>query len=285
MHLPLYDPNTNKVFWDEVLKIPEFKALENIPQNSLWHKEKNAFEHVYNVTQAMLDYIQNDSSKWIVDHDYRTVLVYAALLHDIGKPLTTKLGKDGLYHCPNHAIEGIPIAKKILDADISKFSILLKRSILSLVRYHMQPLYILDAPNPAQFLLKLVNNLNYIDFESLLLLKECDCKGAIIEVPYDYEKILTSIRKLFYEYCSYPEKTLVTIKKTEDSRTSKYSKSHHPNDINVGYEKVGHLFKPITIGFRTILNMQFSTSPVTKIIDKNHFETRNSVYEIQESKQ
>lgn len=36
----IYDPKTNIVFWDELLKIPEFKALSETPQNILWHKEE-----------------------------------------------------------------------------------------------------------------------------------------------------------------------------------------------------------------------------------------------------
>lgn len=78
----IYDPKTNIVFWDELLKIPEFKALSETPQNILWHKEGDAFTHTCMVTKCMLKHIENSNEVLFQDIDYRNILVFAALLHD-----------------------------------------------------------------------------------------------------------------------------------------------------------------------------------------------------------
>jgi putative nucleotidyltransferase with HDIG domain len=280
----IYDSKTNIVFWDELLKIPEFKALSETPQNILWHKEGDAFTHTCMVTKCMLKHIENSNEVLFQDMDYRNILIFAALLHDIGKPVTTKKGEDGLYHCKDHAIKGVPIAEHILDVYVSDIKPQYKRAILSLVRCHMQPLYILKQRDIKSAILRLVNNLEYIDFEALLLLKKCDCEGSIPESDDHHEETLRSVRELYYEVCSYPAQTKVWIEKLKDTNTCNYKPGCHPNGINKGYLTQGYLSLPITVGFRTCLGFRFSTSPVTKIVDKNHFHTQNSVYKITEVK-
>lgn len=279
----LYDAKTNIVHWDEVLKIPEFQALQETPQNVLWHKEGNAYIHTCMVTQRMLDYINKSENVRFLDLDYRKILVYAALLHDVGKAVTTKKDeKDGLYHCKDHAIKGVPIAEHVLNTYVFDVDDTFKKSILSLVRYHMQPLYILNKRDCKSAILKLANNLEYIDFETLLLLKQCDCEGSIMETPDNYQEVLKKVKELYFEVCSYPAGTRVYLEKLEDADTCDYEPGNHPNGINVGYIAVGYLCCPVTIGYRTYIGWDFSTSPVVKIIDRNHFQTMNSVYKITE---
>lgn len=281
----LYNPKTNTVFWDALLKIPEFKALSETPQNILRHKEGSAYIHTCMVTKGMLKYIERSDNFRFQDPDYREILVFAALLHDIGKSVTTEKGEDGLYHCKDHAIKGVPIAKHILDTYASNIIPEFKKAILSLVRYHMQPLCILSYKNSKSAILKLANNLKYIDFESLLLLKKCDSEGSIFETDDHHEEILNRVRKLYYDVCSYPEKTKVQLIKLKDIDTCNYKPRNHPNKINTGYITQGYLYLPVTIGYRTTLSRNFfSTSPVVKIIDKNHFQTQNSIYEMVEVK-
>lgn len=64
---------------------------------------------------------------------------------------------------------------------------------------------------------------------------------------------------------------------------------HHPNNINIGYEKIGfrpdgyNLLPEIGQSYVLIYGMKtFMTSRVEKIIDSNTFETRNSVYRVEE---
>lgn len=268
----IYDAENNVIDWNEVSTIEEISRLKEINQNQLYHKEGNAFNHTKMVTEEMIKLINNQPNDRFLDPDYRTILVLAALLHDVGKYTTSKLGPDGLWHNPNHAIEGEEIAKYILE----KYDLCNKmwhQAILSLVRYHMQPLYIGESGNRLH---KLVNKLKGISFIELVWLKRCDCRGAIMEYDDNYEQKLDDVLDLFYNVCSYPAGTLVTIKKIKDTKFS----GCHPAGIDEGYTNSGKLFAPVTIDWRTYIGRNFSTSPVKKIIDRNHFETENSIYEI-----
>lgn len=278
--MKLYDSESNIVYWDNLLKISEFKALSETPQNVLWHKEGDAFKHTCMVTQCMLNHINLGEDRLCKDSDYREILVYSALLHDIGKTVTTVKGEDGLYHCPNHAIKGVSIASNILIKYVPKIEYYVKVVILNLIRYHMQPLYILNQKSPKVAILKLANNLEYIGMEALLLLKKCDCEGSIPEKYDNSLETLEEVRKLYYDVCSYPKGTYVTIEKIGDMCTCSYTPGNHPNGINIGYKVDGILQHPVTKGLRTSLGFRFSTSPVTKIVDKNHFQTKNSEYKI-----
>lgn len=206
----IYNLENNSINWDEVLTIPEFKALTETPQNILWHKEGNAFIHTKMVTEAMINATSNHEKFY---DKYREILIISALLHDIGKPVTTKLGEDNLYHCKNHAIEGAIIAKNILEKHFHKLNKQQKEAIISLVENHMQPLYILNTKNPKNTLIKIINKLKHISFEDLLLLKKCDCIGSITDQENDYMSILDSLRTLYYTEYTYRPGTVVKIKK------------------------------------------------------------------------
>ena len=111
----IYDAENNVIDWDEVSTIEEISRLKEINQHQLYHKEGNAFNHTKMVTEEMIKLINNQPNDRFLDPDYRTILVLAALLHDVGKYTTSQLGPDGLWHNPNHAIEGEEIAKDILE--------------------------------------------------------------------------------------------------------------------------------------------------------------------------
>ncbi|MEG1495449.1 MAG: HD domain-containing protein [Bacilli bacterium] len=244
------------------------------PQNILNDTEGSVYKHTYLATQYMIDYINRVKDPKYKDTDYRDILVYSVLLHDIGKPKATKVGDDGLYHCMYHATIGEDIASIFLKRYASEIIGYKKKVILQLVRYHMHPSYIFKRQNPSKLLLSLVNNLE-IDFEALLLLKKCDWKGTMVKNPRNYKKILKKAQELYYSVCSYPSGTNVILKKIKDITGNIY-----PKNINIGDTFKGILTHPITKGMRTSLGFRFSTSPVDKIIDKTHFQTQNSIYEI-----
>ena len=58
----------------------------------------------------------------------------AALLHDIGKPETFSLGRDGVGHFYGHSEKSVKIAEQVLDR--LKFSTASKKEILTLIKYH-----------------------------------------------------------------------------------------------------------------------------------------------------
>lgn len=286
--MKIYDPKTNTVNWNVLKTYPEIARLEKTPQNEIWHKEGNAYIHTCMVTTAMLKYIESGHPfiSWItlLSNELKEILVLSAILHDIGKPVVTKKGSDGLYHSKNHAIEGAKIARVFLneyfkDDPLSNYKI---TAICNMIRYHMQPLYILNKSNIKQRLVKLANNLDYVFFDLLLLLKWCDCEGSLYDEEDHYQSILNNVRNRYYDEVSYKSGDIVLLEKVGDSDTCKYTPGNHPNGINTGYTISGILYTPITLGIRCFVSFDryLSTSPVKKIIDKNTFETKNSIYKI-----
>ncbi len=280
MNIQIYNPETNTIDFDLVLQIPEFQKLKETPQHSWWHEEGDAWEHTKMVVNKMIDFIdKNQECQFFKDSQYREILVYSALFHDIGKPLTTFLGEDGYYHCPEHAIVGAKLTETLLNDFYLDENI--KPAIISLVRNHMRPRYAMKEDNPEKAILKLANSLENIDFEALILLKRCDDEGSI-HPESDIPELLNKALEIFYDKVSYKKGTMVTIKKLETINEN-HKKFGHPNGIDNGYEACGTLFLPITVGWGVFLGKMFNTSQVTKIIDKNHFQTKNSVYFITEN--
>lgn len=278
--MKLYDSTENTFHWEKLDLIPEIEKLKQTPQNEIWHKEGNAFVHTCMVVQSALDHISNETIDYLASPEIREILVYAALLHDVGKAFTTKKGEDGLYHASNHAIKSAEIAKDLLvKLEVDEH---LHTAIISLVRWHMQPMYILEQTNPEKAILKLANNLNEVNVELLILLKQCDCEGSIYDKDDHRDEILQKVRDIYYDKITYKRGETVKITKLSDNDTCSYVPGHHPNGINTGYEKIGRLIEPITKGHRVYLGLGFSTSPVVEIVSKNCFKTRNSVYEITE---
>lgn len=66
---------------------------------------------------------------------------------------------------------------------------------------------------------------------------------------------------------------LTKIKEREDAK--------HPRNISVGFEKYGIMVSEPEVGETFWIGTSFRTSPVTRIIDENTFETMNSIYHIE----
>jgi hypothetical protein len=64
--------------------------------------------------------------------------------------------------------------------------------------------------------------------------------------------------------------TLVKLKEVD--------KPYHPQNIKVGFEKSGEFIKHPVVGETFWVGDFWRTSPVTKILSNNIFETLNSVY-------
>lgn len=106
---------------------PELTALRGCPQDPVWHPEGDVWEH----TVRMLDLLPAPRDP---------TLVWAVLLHDIGKPRALRVGTkpDGSpwYRTPCHAGIGATMAPGILRR--LKESRETLESVTTAVRYHMQ---------------------------------------------------------------------------------------------------------------------------------------------------
>lgn len=115
--------------------LPELADTIEIPQQPEWHPEGSVFEHLMqSVDAAALLRYKNTQEKLII--------MYAALCHDLGKAVTTKLINDKI-RSPGHAEEGAPIAKQMLKRITHRIKLI--NSVYVLVKYHMQPTQFVKA--------------------------------------------------------------------------------------------------------------------------------------------
>ncbi len=110
---------------------PELSALIGCEQDPHWHPEGDVWTH----TCLCMDAFARER---IGDEWEDTVVGFAILCHDLGKPSTSFYDTDGHIRSPAHDIAGVPIAEAFL-ARITKHRELVE-AVLPLVREHMQAL-------------------------------------------------------------------------------------------------------------------------------------------------
>lgn len=98
----------------------------------LFQEEKKKFDHTMHVCDAAAKIaVENGLSR-----EERIILMFAALLHDIGKPLVTKVSEDtGRIIAPNHASVGVELAKQFLESICAPNWVI--ENVLPLVAEHM----------------------------------------------------------------------------------------------------------------------------------------------------
>lgn len=106
--------------------LPEVAALRGVRQPPQFHPEGDVWTH----TLMMLDRMPKERD---------ATLAYAVLFHDIGKPPTTCIARDGdgseIIRSPNHAAIGSEMAYGILDR--LRMPAELRDTVAALVRRHM----------------------------------------------------------------------------------------------------------------------------------------------------
>lgn len=158
----------------------KLKATEQSPK---YHAEGNVWNH----TMLVLD----EAAKVRGRSKAPMIFMWAALLHDIGKPGTTRI-KKGRITSYDHDIEGEHLCREFLECFSLEESFI--RSVAAMVRYHMHMLYILRKLPYSD----LMGLLRRVDVEELALLCLCDRlgrKGADIEAERkEYGEFLKLLR-------------------------------------------------------------------------------------------
>ncbi len=122
----------------------------------------------------------------------KEILWTAALLHDIGKCITTQM-EEGKLVSPYHARKGEYIVRELLFKEIpAPFEI--REQIAALVRYHGLPVWLNERPDLQK---KLFEASLRTDMRLLKMLSEADVKGRICD---DKEKLLEQI-DFFRMFC------------------------------------------------------------------------------------
>jgi len=148
---------------------PWTRDMEGCNQDVQWHAEGDVWTHTRMVC-AELERLTDWPSLQRID---QLKLLFAALLHDSGKPATTLLDPEtGRIRSPRHALVGAEIARGVLrdlECDLAT-----REEIAALVRFHGRPPFLLEKPNPEHEVISLswlVNN------RLLYLLALADTRG------------------------------------------------------------------------------------------------------------
>lgn len=187
--------------WTYINQFKEFNILNSTEQNPFWHGEGNVMNHTKAVCNEMINYI-NAINLYKTNKIEANILLFAALFHDIGKGTTTKIGDDGNWTSPNHAIVGEKLTRKLLwDSDFYK-----REAICSLVRNHMKPLYVYDVlynDKNIKNTIRISEELFNTNIEQLIYLKTCDCYGSITEEPDNFVEKLIMFKQNSIELSCY----------------------------------------------------------------------------------
>tara|TARA_Y100000296_G_scaffold82525_1_gene111834 strand:- start:34 stop:1515 length:1482 start_codon:yes stop_codon:yes gene_type:complete len=107
---------------------------EGCPQNPEWHPEGNVWVHTLLVVDAAAQQREQ------VDPEWRLAFMFAALLHDVAKPITTELPKCTAY---GHETAGGPLTRGFMGRLTN--DITLTNRVVKLVENHLQPHFLKEA--------------------------------------------------------------------------------------------------------------------------------------------
>ncbi len=165
------------------------RRLKETKQSKIHHPEGDVWNH----TMLVLDEaagVQKDSS------DPRAFM-WAALLHDIGKPDTTRI-KGEKITAYNHDSVGAGLAKEFLGAFTSEQDFIAKVSLL--IKYHMHMLYVLKNL-PFSDKKGLISS---VDINDIALLGLCDRLGRKAvnrdEVTEEYRRFYSLLEAMKKEH-------------------------------------------------------------------------------------
>ena len=127
-------------------RYPWLEELDGCPQDPIWHAEGDVLVHTKRVCEELAA-----SETWrALDASARAIVFAAAVLHDIGKPPRTR-EESSRITSRGHARVGAHRAGYelwCLDDTPSAASFAARRHVVSLVRRHGVPMWLLDRPDP-----------------------------------------------------------------------------------------------------------------------------------------
>lgn len=125
---------------------PSIKTMVECQQDVKYHMEGNVWNH----TKMALLYLINMPEYEKLDQEEKSIIFLATLLHDVGKPLTTKEDEEGITS-KGHSHKGARITRELLikwnSEGIMPIPFHIRESICNLILLHMLPVYIFEKEN------------------------------------------------------------------------------------------------------------------------------------------
>ena len=109
---------------------PELQAMVGCEQDPEWHPEGDVWTHTLHCLDAFAK--KRTGIEW-----EDLVVGLAVLCHDLGKPLTTKIGEDGRIRSPKHEPRGEEPTRNFLSQLTNQHDLI--EQVVPLVRRHLAP--------------------------------------------------------------------------------------------------------------------------------------------------
>lgn len=146
---------------------PELYGMTRVPQEPEWHPEGSVWQHTKHVTDRMNDICNRDG----ITGEQKIIRMFGALLHDVGKPLTTFVNDEGRIVSPGHDEAGVELALTFMERICAPKRF--HQPVADIVRYHMR-----HIANPtAKAARRLAASFSGINKEDWLAIVEADYSG------------------------------------------------------------------------------------------------------------
>lgn len=134
-----------RIDWDGIWSLwPELAALDVCPQDPIHHAEGNVGIHTRMVVEALIA----DPDWQNLPQDEQSYLFWAAVLHDVGKPIVTKREDDGRISSRGHSRVGASIARQLLWHAGSPFA--WREALCGIIAHHQLPFWLIERPDPMR---------------------------------------------------------------------------------------------------------------------------------------
>ncbi|MCY9861174.1 AAA family ATPase [Vibrio coralliirubri] len=184
---------------------PLLKRLESTRQDNVWHAEGDVLIHTDMVLRRVYDLLDSDPLAQTLTSREKTILMFSAMYHDYGKPVTTKDEERNGRVCvvaSGHEFVGSSLLFN-LDApnELTQEEWL---SVVKLVAYHQMPKKAVHNDFGEGEYIKLLRHCG--DTRLLYLLEVADIEGRICNDADDELTFLSLFKSVCEEYgvfCTY----------------------------------------------------------------------------------
>ncbi|MGC4047287.1 MAG: AAA family ATPase [Armatimonas sp.] len=156
--------------WAAVENALWWKTMEACPQDARYHGEGDVATH----TRMVCDELESSVGFTDLPDTEKRILRLAALLHDIGKPATTRTEDDGAITSRGHARVGAVMARRILWEQAVPLAE--REAVCALVHWHMRPGHFLNYDDPDRTAITIGQTARC---DWLTRLAEADTRGRI----------------------------------------------------------------------------------------------------------
>ncbi len=185
------DPSDSlAIAWEALEKLEPWVApMAACPQDPEHHAEGDVWTHTKMVCEAL---VRLSGWQGLPAAD-REVVFAACLLHDIAKPVTTRIDDDGRIRQPGHSPRGAVMVRELLWLLGTPPAI--RERVAALVRTHQIPFFLIEEKDPRRRAAAISQT---VRCDHLALVTRADALGRICR---DQQRLLDNI-DLFSEFCA-----------------------------------------------------------------------------------